>query len=427
MYHYLESCVDCDVLIYHFYPHGSKEIDDLSQFSIRDRSWFEWNTSLLMVMHDQEPLNFDYYNEDNLTNSMLPWFNKHDKLTAKTMELVPETKDILSTQNLNFVCYGRSIYDKTLICHSEQRSENLKKYQENNMVGVYWWSHAIISRDWYRYAELDPSLVYANTFNKDFNIYNRAWSGSREYRVKFTDLLVENNLINRSNIKFSTTCDQQHYQQYLYKNPKFIPNNDLSMLPEPTAASTYSADYSANDYKECWFDVVLETLFDDQRLHITEKTLRPIACGKPFILTATHGSLDYLRSYGFKTFGDYIDESYDSISDPYQRLEAIIQLMTKISMLSLSEKEELNKKFLPIIKYNQQRFFSKEFSDQVINEFKTNYKLARDIANQHCTGQTWKFINQLNCTNPEIKENLFRENPKKSKADIIKFFKLIKS
>jgi hypothetical protein len=199
------------------------------------------------------------------------------------------------------------------------------------------------------------------------------------------------------------------------------------MLPEPTAASTYSADYSANDYKECWFDVVLETLFDDQRLHITEKTLRPIACGKPFILTATHGSLDYLRSYGFKTFGDYIDESYDSISDPYQRLEAIIQLMTKISMLSLSEKEELNKKFLPIIKYNQQRFFSKEFSDQVINEFKTNYKLARDIANQHCTGQTWKFINQLNCTNPEIKENLFRENPKKSKADIIKFFKLIKS
>jgi hypothetical protein len=358
---------------------------------------------------------------------MLSWFNKHDKLTAKTMELVPKTKDILSIQNLNFVCYGRSIYDKTLICHSEQRSENLKKYQENNMVGVYWWSHAIISRDWYRYAELDPSLVYANTFNKDFNIYNRAWSGSREYRVKFTDLLVENNLINNSNIKFSTTCDQQHYQQYLYKNPKFIPSNDLSMLPETTAASTYSADYSSNDYKECWFDVVLETLFDDQRLHITEKTLRPIACGKPFILTATHGSLEYLHSYGFKTFGDYIDVSYDSISDPYQRLEAIIQLMTKISMLSLSEKEELNKKFLPIIKYNQQRFFSKEFSDQIINEFKTNYKLARDIVNQHCTGQSWKFVNQLNCTNPEIKKNLFSENPKKSKADIIKFFKLIKS
>ena len=427
MYHYLESCVDRDVLIYHFYPHGSKEIEDLSQFSIRDRSWFEWNTSLLMVMHDQEPLNFDYYNKDNLTNSMLPWFDKHDKLTAKTMELIPKTKDILSSQNLNFVSYGRSIYDKTLICHSEQRSENLKKYQENNMVGVYWWSHAIISRDWYRYAELDPSLVYANTFNKDFKIYNRAWSGSREYRVKFTDLLVENNLINNSNIKFSTTCDQQHYQQYLYKNPKFIPSNDLSMLPKPTAASTYSADYSADDYKECWFDVVLETLFDDQRLHITEKTLRPIACGKPFILTATHGSLESLHSYGFKTFGDYIDESYDSILDPYQRLEAIIQLMTKISMLSLSEKEELNKKFLPIIKYNQQRFFSKEFSDQVINEFKTNYKLARDIVNQHCTGQSWKFVNQLNCTNPEIKKNLFSENPKKSKADIIKFFKLIKS
>jgi hypothetical protein len=377
-------------------------------------------------MHDQEPLNFDYYDQTYLENNMPMWFENNDKLTAKTLELVPTTKDILINQNLNFISYGRTIYDKTLICHSEQRSSNLDKYQAHNMVGVYWWSHAIIARDWYRYAEIDPELVYPTTFNKDFNIYNRAWTGSREYRVKFTDLVKEHNLVDKSNIKFSTTCDQRHYQNYNYNNSLFVPKNDLSMLPTPSASSTYSADYSADDYKQCWFDVVLETLIDDHRLHLTEKTLRPIACGKPFILTATHGSLEYLRSYGFRTFGNYIDESYDLIEDPYQRLQAVIQLMVKLSRLTVKEKEELNKKLIPIIDHNRQRFFSRDFTDQVIDEFNKNYKSARQTVDQHRRGQTWKFINRLSCQHPDIRKSMFRENPKKPKSDVIKFLKLIK-
>jgi len=426
MYHYLESCVDCDVLIYHFYPHGSKEIADLSHVSTKDRSWLEWNTSLQMIMHDQEPLNFNYYNPTYLENNISFWFEQNDKLTAKTLNLVPEIKDIFVNQNLNFVSYGRTIYDKTLICHSEQRSDNVEKYQDHNMIGVYWWSHAIIARDWYRYAEIDPELVYPTTFNKDFNIYNRAWTGSREYRVKFTDLVIAHNLVDKSNIKFSTICDQKHYQDYNYNNSMFVPTNDLSILPTPLASSTYSADYSADDYKECWIDVVLETLFDDQRLHITEKTLRPIACGKPFILTATHGSLEYLRSYGFKTFGDHIDESYDLIEEPYQRLQAIIQLMIKLSKLTVKEKQELNKKLISIVDHNRRRFFSKDFTDQVINEFNKNYTSARKTVDQHRGGQNWKFINRMSCQHPEIRKSLFSENPKKSKADVINFFKLLK-
>jgi hypothetical protein len=361
-----------------------------------------------------------------LKNNISLWFEKNDKLTAKTLDLVPATKDIFVNQNLNFVSYGRTIYDKTLICHSEQRSSNVEKYQDHNMIGVYWWSHAIIARDWYRYAEIDPKLVYPTTFNKDFNIYNRAWTGSREYRVKFTDLVIEHNLVDKSNIKFSTICDQKHYQNYNYNNSMFVPTNDLSILPTPIASSTYSADYSADDYKDCWFDIVLETLFDDQRLHITEKTLRPIACGKPFILAATHGSLEYLRSYGFKTFGDYVDESYDLVKDPYQRLQAVIQSMVKISKLTLKEKEEINKQLIPIVNHNRQQFFSKNFSDRVINEFNKNYNSARKTVDQHRSGQNWKFINRISCQHPEIRKNLFIENPKKSKADVVKFFKLIK-
>ena len=86
---------------------------------------------------------------------------------------------------------------------------------------------------------------------------------------------------------------------------------------------------------------MLETLFDDTRWHLTEKSLRPSACGKPFMLAATAGSLQYLRSYGFKTFSGLIDESYDLIVEPHLRLQSIAQEMQRISQLSPNKKYKL--------------------------------------------------------------------------------------
>jgi hypothetical protein len=37
----------------------------------------------------------------------------------------------------------------------------------------------------------------------------------------------------------------------------------------------------------------------------------------PFVIVGTRGSLEYLRSYGFRTFEGIWDESYDSAEDTY--------------------------------------------------------------------------------------------------------------
>jgi hypothetical protein len=90
-------------------------------------------------------------------------------------------------------------------------------------------------------------------------------------------------------------------------------------------SSAASADYDPNDFINSEISVILETVFDDRRIHLTEKTLKPIACGHPFILAAGPGALEYIRSYGFKTFAPYIDESYDQETDSLKRLEKIEQ------------------------------------------------------------------------------------------------------
>jgi hypothetical protein len=128
---------------------------------------------------------------------------------------------------------------------------------------------------------------------------------------------------------------------------------------------------------------VLETLFDDSRSHLTEKSLRPIACGQPFILAATAGSLEYLRSYGFKTFSSVFDESYDSIKDPMARLGAIVNLMNNIK--NSPRRLEMYTQLQAIADFNQRRFFSAEFHQQVVDEFKQNFSSGFNEVLKSCT------------------------------------------
>jgi hypothetical protein len=115
------------------------------------------------------------------------------------------------------------------------------------------------------------------------------------------------------------------------------------------------------DYETTEIEVVLETLFDDTRWHLTEKSLRPIAMAQPFILVGTAGSLEYLRSYGFKTFDTVWSESYDQITDPGLRLELIAGIMKTIASWDLATRQQRMQQAQAIADFNKQHFFSSGF------------------------------------------------------------------
>jgi hypothetical protein len=179
--------------------------------------------------------------------------------------------------------------------------------------------------------------------------------------------------------------DGIHYSDHKFSNPAMqVCGTDLAgHFDKNNSLPTASADYCTRDYQQTAIEVVLETLFDDSRLHLTEKSLRPIACGQPFILAATAGSLAYLRSYGFKTFDSVFDESYDTISDPVERLGAIVNLMNNIK--NSPNPLEMYQQLQAIADFNQQRFFSSEFHQQVVDEFKQNFSSGFNEVLKSCT------------------------------------------
>jgi hypothetical protein len=406
LYYYIESVshevYENNVLIYRFYPHGSKKLTDL--MPLQNIDWIKKMTQLPMICHDQEPLEYSLYSEQDLWKA----FQHRNYTKIYSEEQLPGFQNFISSMHLrSALLLPFNCYDKILLCHSEQNSSNLSLYENNGFIGVYWWSHAIIASDWFRYAQHDSKLrPNFDKINKDFLVYNRAWTGTREYRLLFAELVANQNLISSCNMKFSPVDNEIHYHDFVFKNKNLsISRTDLEKIyPTNYSTACASADYDANDYETAGIEIVLETLFDDQRHHLTEKSLRPIACGRPFMLVATPGSLAYLRNYGFETFHGLIDESYDNIQDPQQRLCAIVQEMHRIRCLDSQSKLSLWKNLYEISARNQQRFFSTQWQNSIVDEYLINFKTAVDLAEKQVTGHYWKKLNDLGKNNQSFIE-----------------------
>ena len=268
LYHFLAGlCNRDDIIIYRFFPHGSKKLADCLPLSI-DYTDAETLEFVHGIFHDQEPLSFDQFQPTPKTwrfnNTIFHEDSNVPYSWWKTRTLAPHMQ-----------------YDHVLLVHSEKNSQDVNEFEQNGVCSAYWWSHAIIARDWYRYAEHDPDLVFEpKHISRDFLIYNRAWAGTREYRLKFAEMVLNNNLLNNCSMRFSPIDEGHpykghHYSTYKFTNPAFAISTQLeNYFEENTANSNSSADYESIDYKISGIEVVLETLFDDQRIHLDRKSTR---------------------------------------------------------------------------------------------------------------------------------------------------------
>ena len=385
LYHYLADVVNHDLVIYRWTPHGSKKLCDLKM--LKGRSYIEGHVLPIMICHDQEPLDFYAWTSEEFEQRVIQDYqNSNRELFACDAVAKHHARWHLRS----VVANAFNFYDTTLLLHSEKNSKDLVHYQKAGFVPVYYWSHAVIAGDWFRYAEHDQQLDSAKKhIVKNFLIYNRAWAGTREYRLYFTEQIAESGLSQHCEMSFNCHDNDGHYRQHQFTNPAFqITNFNLEdFFPANTHTANASADYSYQDYQSTAIEIVLETVFDDTRWHLTEKTLRPIACGQPFMLCATPGSLRYIREYGFETFDGLIDESYDDVVDAQARLHSIINEMQRIQQLPADQQHRLHSQLAEISRRNQQRFFSTEFQQQVIQELQQNFAQGITVMNQHRTGK----------------------------------------
>lgn len=361
IYRYLHTIITDPRLLY-LYPFGSTQPENIE--IMRDDSFADRQTNLgnnrrgpMFIFYDQEPLNFVYnkpFFDYIVNNTMGPW----------------------------------------ILINTERNSEEkLKICEHYGFAHLDYFFHIFAAEDWYRGHEFLPITKPADrTLTKTYITFNRLTSNERIYRGLFVNELYKNNLLADGHVSFSHNCpdgglysdnlrkgienqnldpalveeaianlDQLPDLRIDFKDQSYIPNQSMLLSPLPELMESFAF-------------VVTETCYWQNKTHLTEKIFKPIVLQMPFILVGCLHNLEYLRSFGFKTFGDFWDESYDTIEDPIQRLQAVTQVIAKINQMSKAEQKSMLLDLTPILEHNYNLFNSPEFIHREWNSLKS--KLA---------------------------------------------------
>ena len=390
LYHWIQGLAQHPVMLYVFRPHGSKDIFDLDLFDDQGQPYTK-PLAPIIICHDQEPLNFVDSCTEYDSNYLRRLFTHREMIKDhidETLFFCPIFSQSADSK-FNYLRSVANFNDWIILVHSEKNSTDIDQFAKDGFVPVYYWSHAIIARDWYRFAQHDARLKTRNP-KKTFLVYCRDWMPNREYRLKFLDLVVQHALADDCVISTQHVNNQGvHLQDYQIQDSRFTADVGaiLSSIPNCTANSSSSADYDINEITSTRISVILETVVDGSKIHLTEKILRAIACAHPFLLAAGPGALEYLRNYGFRSFDEFWDESYDLEIDTVLRLEKISVAMRQIQNLTVNDWQKIQ----CIADYNQQRFFSKDFADQVAQELSQNLTQAVGFCLENRGDRYWQW------------------------------------
>jgi hypothetical protein len=120
--------------------------------------------------------------------------------------------------------------------------------------------------------------------------------------------------------------------------------------------------------KNSLVNIITETYFFSNIIHITEKTFKPIAFMQPFVMVGSYGSLQHIKEMGFKTFSEFWDESYDLEKDDVKRFTMVMSVIESIASWPDHVKIDFTYAVKDIVEYNLKHLNSmpnKEIDDFV--------------------------------------------------------------
>ena len=129
-------------------------------------------------------------------------------------------------------------------------------------------------------------------------------------------------------------------------------------------------DISIDVFSDSYLSIVTETFFTGP-LYFSEKIFNSMLYNHFFIYLGPPHSLKYLRSLGFKTWAHIIDESYDTIENPAERLYAVTNSINKFLSNPIDNIRQLYIENLDIINHNRNLVLSTEINDTIVSAMRS--------------------------------------------------------
>ena len=121
-----------------------------------------------------------------------------------------------------------------------------------------------------------------------------------------------------------------------------------------------------NIYNQTYYSIVAETTTENSYNQYTEKVAKPIVASRPFVAFAGQNYLSNLRHLGFKTFSSVVDESYDSIADLNQRMQAA---WSQVEWLCTQDPKQVYSELDSVLQHNYQHFLTTDWHQAIRKHF----------------------------------------------------------
>lgn len=140
----------------------------------------------------------------------------------------------------------------------------------------------------------------------------------------------------------ATEEDNLSTHQHLIRHQHFFPDIDVPQLiakldtstltTEDKAGAVFVDDVDPDLYQDTFASLVTETeMSDGTMIRYTEKCLKPLLMGHPFVVLGNPRTLRLLEEFGFDVLRDQIDQSYDDELDPQVRLQKALASAEKLA------------------------------------------------------------------------------------------------
>jgi hypothetical protein len=368
---------------------GSNDPNDLSNHANPEN--YGKSYSKFAIAYDQEPVhselvsklwNSDLFTSDNNNFEKWKWIvGLHGLYPHNVKHFIP---------------------DFFLFANSEHSSEKNKFLSTlDNFHDWYYFYHGFAALDWFGNI---PYRKPIKQYSKVFITFNNLYTENRSYRLSLIARLLDQGLDKYGYISMSQHNIVSKIRGEVFNHDTKLSHEDRkliyhTLLPDPPKLVIDTDDHhgalSANDVLETMcqglWHVVGETVYYDEKLHLTEKIFKPIVAKRPFILVGAPGNLAYLKSYGFQTFDRWIDESYDSEPDPVQRMDMVVAEVEKLCRLSPAELDTMYSEMTEVLEYNFNWMyggFRKVIVDEMVNNF-------RRCVIQHNAGRDASMMNYM--------------------------------
>jgi len=291
------------------------------------------NTKKAVIHIDQTLEGFPLLDSINKKDYYRSIHNKIDQYNINPEQIIYSTSNLIENKKYQMWCNANNIKKRMRIVDQMFFAEMSRGH------------HFFQSTKSGSEVTVDEHLDFKNNNHvKTFSCLNRV---IRQHRIALLAMLNYYDLIEGSELSFDV-YDNHYLDTKTFKNHNAFNKTNLDNIKSKVPLTVDVSDFTVNKaqhflkstYLNTWYSIITETYFQDHykdSVFFSEKIFKPMRAMHPFILVCQPHALKTLKTFGFKTFSDFWDESYDSIEDPVQRLDAICKLASSLNKKSKSE------------------------------------------------------------------------------------------